>query len=186
MRWHKCLLVFLLAPLLVSGCAGGMDHEYVNAGPVRPYQLNSGDRLRIIVFGQDSLSGNYALDGSGRISIPLIPSVEAKGLTTQQLEARLIEVLSVRLLRDPSVSVEVLEFRPFFILGEVTSPGQYPYVNGMSVMTAVAIAGGFTYRASTGRAEIVRVENGAKVKRKLPIEGTVLPGDTIFISERFF
>ena len=109
-----------------------------------PYTLDSGDRLRVVVFGQDGLTNSYVVDASGDIAMPLIGSVAARGLTTDQLSARIADLLRQGYVRDPHVAVEIEAYRPFFILGEVTQPGQYPYVANMTVETAVAIAGGFT------------------------------------------
>jgi hypothetical protein len=108
-----------------------------------PYTLDSGDRLRIVVFGQEGLTNSYVLDASGQIHMPLIGAVAARGLTTDQLSERIAEMLRQGFIREPHVAVEIEGYRPFFILGEVTQPGQYPYVANMTVETAVAIAGGF-------------------------------------------
>nr|WP_244427140.1 polysaccharide biosynthesis/export family protein [Methyloferula stellata] len=159
---------------------------YFDVDPNAPYTLGSGDRLRIIVFGQDSLSNSYAVDGSGHISMPLIGIVEAEGLTTASLARRIEAQLRNGFLRDPKVSVEVEAYRPFFILGEVTTPGQYPFVSGMTVETAVAIAGGFTPRAFKGGADLNRVIDGQPFTGTIPITQLVRPGDTIYIHERFF
>src|SRR5262249_11178487 len=108
-----------------------------------PYTLDSGDRLRIVVFGQDGLTNSYAVDASGHIAMPLSGSVSARGLTTDQLAATVAAKLREGFIREPHVAVEIEAYRPFFILGEVTQPGQYPYVANMTVETAIAIAGGF-------------------------------------------
>lgn len=151
-----------------------------------PYTLASGDRLRIIVFGQDNLSNTYAVDGSGRISMPLIGFVEARGLTTAKLERSIEARLRQGYMREPRVTVEVEQYRPFFILGEVTTSGQYPFVNGMTVQTGVAIAGGFTPRAQRQQAELTRTVNGEPMSAVVPITYPVSPGDTIVIRERWF
>nr|WP_236841916.1 polysaccharide biosynthesis/export family protein [Bosea sp. PAMC 26642] len=156
------------------------------AQPSGPYRLASGDKLRIIVFGQDNLSNIYAVDGSGRISMPLIDTVEAQGRTTQQLERAIEGKLRGGFLREPKVSVEVDSYRPFFVLGEVTNSGQFPYVNGMTVQTAVAIAGGFTPRGQRSFAEVTRLIDGQLVTAAVPIIYPVQPGDTIVIKERWF
>ena len=113
-----------------------------------PYTLDSGDKLRIVVFGQDALSNNYTVDAQGAVSLPLVGAVEARGLTTAQLGGAIAGRLKSGYVRDPSVAVEIETYRPFFVLGEVTFPGQYPYVPNMTVENAIAIAGGFTPRAS--------------------------------------
>ncbi len=151
-----------------------------------PYTLGSGDKLRVTVFGQPDLSGEFAVDGSGMVSMPLLKPVKATGLSTEQLESEIEAELGKTLLRNPSVSVQVSEFRPFFILGEIAKAGQYPYVNGMTVETAVAIAGGYTYRADRDVVRITR-QNGNKVV-EMNVESTavVKPGDTILVMERYF
>lgn len=151
-----------------------------------PYTLSSGDRLRIIVFGQDNLSNSYAVDGSGRISMPLIGFVDARGLTTAKLERSIEARLRQGLMREPRVTVEVEQYRPFFILGEVTTSGQYPFVNGMTIQTGVAIAGGFTPRAQRQQAELTRTVKGEPMSALVPITYPVSPGDTIVIRERWF
>jgi polysaccharide biosynthesis/export protein len=151
-----------------------------------PYQLASGDRLRIIVFGQDNLSNSYAVDGAGNVALPLVGSVHAQGLTTAQF-ARLVESrLRQGFLRDPSVSVEVEAYRPFFVLGEVTLAGQYPFVNGMTVQNAVAVAGGFTPRGAEDSVDLTRVLDGRPLTASVPLTFAVRPGDTIQVRERFF
>jgi polysaccharide export outer membrane protein len=151
-----------------------------------PYQLASGDRLRVIVFGQDNLSNSFSVDGAGNVAMPLIGLVHAQGLTTSQL-AKVVEgKLRQGFLRDPSVSVEVEAYRPFFVLGEVTVAGQYPFVNGMTVQNAVAVAGGFTPRGFQGSVDLTRMIDGRPVTASVPLTFAVRPGDTIQARERFF
>jgi polysaccharide export outer membrane protein len=150
------------------------------------YRIGSGDQLRITVFGQDDLTGEYKVDGLGRISMPLISQVEVGGTTTGDVE-RLVEArLRQGFLRDPHVSVEVLTFRPFFVLGEVQTAGQYPYVNGMTVQNAIAIGGGYTTRANTGEVIVTRQTTGGPVTVRVAPTEAVLPGDTIYVRERWF
>ncbi len=171
----------------VSACTStGVLSEMPLQGQDAPYRLDSADRLRVIVFGQTDLSGEFSVDGAGQISIPLMAPVPARGLTTDELEAALVADLSQTLLRDPSVSVEVLSFRPFFILGEVTNAGQYPFVAGMSVKTAVAIAGGYTHRANVRVAIITRNLGDRIVEIGVETSEAVQPGDTVLIKERYF
>jgi polysaccharide export outer membrane protein len=151
-----------------------------------PYTLASGDRLRIIVFGQDSLSNSYSVDGAGRISMPLIGPVPAQGATTAQLERAIESRLRGGFLREPKVSVEVEAYRPFFILGEITTAGQYPYINGMTVQNAVAVAGGFAPRASRSSVDLTRIVNGYPITGSVPLTTPVRPGDTITVRERWF
>src|SRR3954452_13505855 len=121
-----------------------------------PYTLDSGDKLRIVVFGQDTLSNNYTVDAQGHINMPLIASVPARGMTTAQLSAAITSRLKQSFIRDPSVAVDIETYRPFFVLGEVTFPGQYPYVPNMTVENAIAIAGGFTPRAYKDKVKVTR------------------------------
>jgi polysaccharide export outer membrane protein len=151
-----------------------------------PYTLDSGDKLRIVVFGQDTLSNNYTVDAQGQINMPLIGGVSARGLTTAQLAAAITSRLKASFIRDPSVAVEVETYRPFFVLGEVTFPGQYPYVPNMTVENAIAIAGGFTPRAFKDKVTITRKAPGGELRFKLPLRNPVRPGDTITVGERWF
>jgi protein involved in polysaccharide export with SLBB domain len=151
-----------------------------------PYTLDSGDRLRIVVFGQDGLTNSYVLDASGLIQMPLIGSVPARGLTTDQLSERIAEMLRQGFVREPHVAVEIEAYRPFFILGEVTQPGQYPYVANMTVETAVAIAGGFGPRAERKQITISRNMGGQVFRFTAPVTSPIQPGDTIQVQERWF
>ncbi|MDE2362123.1 MAG: polysaccharide export protein [Hyphomicrobiales bacterium] len=170
-----------------SGCAvRPYQSQMLAVSPDQPYAVGSGDRLRIIVFGQDSLSNSYSVDATGHISMPLIGLVPVNGLSTAAIQRAVEERLRNGFLREPRVSCEVEAYRPFFILGEVTTAGQYPYVNGMTVQTAVAIAGGFTPRASQSYAMMTRVIDGRLVTGQVDMGQPVQPGDTIQIRERFF
>lgn len=151
-----------------------------------PYVLDSGDRLRVGVFGQENLSRDYAVDGGGYISMPLIGAVQARGITTFDLERRIAAKLKAKYVKDPKVTVEVQTYRPFFVLGEVRRPGQFPYVNGMTVQTAIAIAGGYTDRARKRSVQMTRRIHGTAVERSVPPTYPVRPGDTINVRERFF
>jgi len=158
------------------------------APPVRtsgPYTLDSGDVLRVNVFGQENLSRQYSVDGSGYISMPLIGAVRASGQTSFQLEKKIAAQLKKNYVKDPKVTVEVATYRPFFILGEVRQPGQFPYVNGMTVQNAVAIARGYTERARERKVQLTRRINGRDVKLTVPRDYPIRPGDTIYVMERF-
>jgi polysaccharide biosynthesis/export protein len=158
------------------------------AAPLREkaYTLDSGDRLRIVVFGQDGLSNSYLVDASGYIAMPLIGSVLARGETTDQFSSRIAGKLRQGYIRDPHVAVEVEAYRPFFILGEVAQPGQYPYVADMTAETAVAIAGGFGPRAYRRSVNITRIVNGQELHLKVPPSYPLRPGDTVNVQERWF
>lgn len=169
---------------LIGAMFGGMPHE---ARADAKYNLGSGDKIRITVFGEDDLSGEYEIDGSGVVAFPLIGEMKATGGTARDLERNLSNKLRDGYLKQPVVSIEVLTYRPFFILGEVKRPGSYAYKNGLTVLNAVALAGGYTYRAKQSRWLLTRGKD--KKTREKEIENgdfKVLPGDTIFIPERFF
>jgi polysaccharide biosynthesis/export protein len=177
----------LAVAIALGSCAGPrLQPEYFEASMNEPYLLASGDRLRIIVYGQDQLSNAYLIDGSGRISIPLIGLVDCQGMTTSQLEKRIELRRRNGVLRDPKVAVEVEQYRPFFVLGEVAQSGQYPFVNGATVQTAIAIAGGFGPRAARSYADVTRVVSGLTTTASVPITFPLRPGDTITIKERLF
>lgn len=182
------LIATALASAPLGGCAQGPRYEAraFEDDPNQPYTLASGDRLRVIVFGQDALTNSYAVDGGGRISMPLIGLVEAQGRTTHDLERQIEAKLRVGFLREPRVAVEVEAYRPFFVLGEVTTAGQYPFINGMNVQNAVAVAGGFSPRATKSGASLTRVVDGAAYTYNVPLTHPVRPGDTVTIRERFF
>lgn len=181
-------LAGVIMSALLSGCAlpGAYRPELYAAPPDDAYTLAAGDRLRVIVFGQDSLSNSYAVDGAGRIAMPLIGSVPVYGRDLPAVEQEIGARLRNGFVRDPRVSVEVEAFRPFFVLGEVTTAGQYPYVEGMTVQTAIAIAGGFNPRGYQGGADLTRVVNGVPVTGRVPLNTPVRPGDTIMVRERIF
>lgn len=153
----------------------------------KEYKLGAGDRVRITVFGEASLTGEYEVDGTGLVAFPLIGEVKAAGGTSRDLEKTIEGKLRDGYLKNPLVSIEVLSYRPFFILGEVKRPGSYPYKNGLTVLNAVALAGGYTYRAKQSIWLITR--SGEKQLHEKEIERgdfKVLPGDTIVVPERFF
>jgi polysaccharide biosynthesis/export protein len=151
-----------------------------------PYTLGAGDKLRVVVFGQAGLTSTYIVDASGNVNVPLIGSVAARGRTTQTLSRAISAKLKQGYVRDPHVSVEIETYRPFFILGEVTTPGQYPYVAHMTAEMAVAIAGGFAPRAYKGDAVLTRNMSGGPVQLTVPLDTPLRPGDMVKIKERWF
>ncbi|MEO1207726.1 MAG: polysaccharide biosynthesis/export family protein [Pseudomonadota bacterium] len=151
-----------------------------------PYLLDTGDQLRIFVYGQPNLSRIYVVDHGGMISVPLIGNVKARGMTTYGVSSVIRDLLGRDFVRDPQVTVDVQQARPFFILGEVRNAGQYPYVSGMTVETAVAIAGGYTERANLRRFKITRRINGLVEVIEAPSDYVVQAGDTVTVFERFF
>ncbi len=183
MRAPLALIVAALA-----GCAapGG---DLPELPPVRPghYLLGAGDRIRIITFGAEQLTGNFRVGDSGDIAVPLLGTVHAAGLTSQELEHRLTDALvHTGMFKQPSVAVEIVAYRPIFILGEVKQPGQFPYQPGMTILTAVAVAGGFTYRAVTDTFSIVRTSDGKTTEGRAGRQTRLEPGDVITVYERHF
>ena len=152
------------------------------------YTLDAGDRVRIIVYGEEQMTGEYNVTSAGDVSFPLIGDVPATGRTIGQLQDAIRARLAAGYIKQPRVSVEVIDYRPFFILGEVTKPGQYPYASGMTVQQAVATAGGFTYRASTRKVFIKHAGAAAEAEVSLRTDQLVpvRPGDTVRVGERFF
>jgi len=150
------------------------------------YVLGSGDKIRVITFGEESLTGEFFVGSQGQVSLPLIGDIKAGGLTIAQFTDEVTHALANGFLKEPRVSVEVLDYRPFYILGEVNKPGEYPFINGLTVMNAVATAGGFTYRANT-RTVFIKGGGGSGERKIHLLSNTpVHPGDTIRIGERFF
>ncbi|PPD44202.1 MAG: sugar transporter [Methylocystis sp.] len=180
--------VALTTGALVASCAvpGSYRPELYAESAYVPYTLAAGDRLRIIVFGQDALSNTYSVDGAGRIAMPLIGSVPVQGLPVPAVEQEIAARLRNGFVREPRVSVEVEAFRPFFVLGEVTTAGQYPFVEAMTARTAIAIAGGFGPRGYQGAVDLTRVIDGVPVTGRVPLDTPVRPGDTITVRERIF
>ena len=172
------------------GCgAPAADYGYAaypQAMPEAPYLLDAGDRLRITVFGQDGLTNSYAVDAAGNITMPLVGTVAARGLTTEQLSFSLGERLKQGYIREPKMAIEVEAYRPFFIHGEVTTPGQYAYVANMTVENAIAIAGGFAPRADRGKVTVSRTIGGVTTRASIGLNYPLRPGDTLRIGERWF
>jgi len=160
----------------------------MSAGPTghEPYILDTGDRLRVFVYGQPNLSRLYTVDQIGNIAVPLIGSVRARGRTTIDLERTVAARLGREFVKDPQVTVDVAQNRPFFILGEVRLPGQYPFVSGMTVEQAVAIGGGYTERASHRAYRITRKLGALVDQIEAPGDYPLCPGDTVYVYERFF
>ena len=150
------------------------------------YRLGANDKIRVITFGEDSLTGEFFIGGSGKVSLPLIGEVQAAGLSISQFQNEVETALKQGYLKDPHVSVEVLTYRPFYILGEVQKPGEYPYSNGLTVLNAVATANGFTYRANDKKVFIKRADANQEQEFPLTSQLLVAPGDTIRIAERYF
>ncbi len=181
-----------LAAVLAAGAGGcstlfGPELPPVPATAGGDYLLGRGDQVRIITFGEEQLTGEFRVNAAGEIALPLVGSVKAEGQTPKQLETAVATTLRrANLFKNPSVSVEVIAYRPIFILGEVARPGQYPYQPGMTVVTAVAVAGGYTYRAVQDRATIVRTVGYKAIEGAADRQTFVEPGDVITVPERHF
>jgi polysaccharide export outer membrane protein len=169
------------APTAVAYAAAPMPAAHDAA-----YRLDAGDRLRVVVYGQEGLTNSYAIDAGGAITMPLIGSVPAHGRTPAGLASEITGRLRRGYIREPSVAVEIEAYRPFFILGEVAAPGQYPYVPNMSVETAVAIAGGFSPRALRDRVTLTHTDHSGSSRIVVPLGTALGPGDTVLVGERWF
>ena len=189
-------VVAVLAQLGLSACDGPIGGRQVEAASAAApesqgittgeYRLGTGDKVRVVVFNEPSLSGEYQVDDSGVISLPLAGTLKVAGQTTREVERMLTQKLKGGFVRDPKVSAEVANYRPFYVIGEVEKPGEFPYRNGLSILAAGAIAGGFTYRASRSKVFIKRASE--QFERELPMSPAtlVLPGDVIRVPERYF
>ena len=156
------------------------------AAPTVGYVLGPSDRVRVKVYGEPDIAGDYEVDGSGHVSVPLAGRIRAAGLTTRQLERSIMSALSKGIVRDPRVNVEIAAYRPYYILGEVKKSGEYPYRLGLTVLDAVASAGGFTYRANENKVHLRRSGVGIEEIHPLDAPIPVFPGDNIRIPERYF
>ena len=185
-RLFRCQ--WLVAWLALAGCGGpGSDLPPLPVLDATSYTLGPGDQVRIITFGEENLTGEFRVNDSGNVALPLLGSVHADGLTSSGLEGAVAAALRRgNLVRNPSVAVEVIAYRPIYVLGEVNKPGQYSYQPGMTVVTAVAVAGGFSYRAVQSYAAIVRSVEGKAVEGRVSRQAFVRPGDVITIFERRF
>jgi Periplasmic protein involved in polysaccharide export len=188
MRFISAVLVALLA---LTGCARHSIPDQDAPSSVgnfsEGYLLEAGNRVRIIVFEEQNLSGEFQIDSSGNLSMPLIGTVPAIGVTAKTLAGRVEDVLTRgNYLRNPKVAVEVLTYRPFYVLGEVKQPGEFPYTVGMTVLSAVARAGGYDYRAREGVAILIRIVDGTEQQYRALERTPILPGDIVRVTERNF
>lgn len=182
--------ISVLLCLVVWGCGAPRVTEqeqqaYVAAATAAP-RLQAGEKIRVTVFGEDKLSGDYDIDPNGLVSLPLAGTVKAAGLTQAELEAQLATKFRSEYLKNPKVTVAIASYRPFYIMGEVERPGEYAYKSGLNVLSAAAMAGGTTYRASRTNVLIQRAGETAMREYPLTTNVPVLPGDLIRIPERYF
>ena len=178
------LAVFVACVVLVSPLSA---QEAKDSDPTR-YLLGSGDKLRISFFGKhySDLSGDYEIDGAGIIPLPLVENIRLGGKTLSEAENAIKAAYKPDYVKDPRVSVQVLNYRPFYIWGQVKAPGSYPYVNGITVLEAVVIAGGFTKRARQGKMKIIRGNDPSRTEHDATPETVILPGDVIEVPQRYF
>ena len=175
----------LMTATLLAGCVSGPRTVEVADGP-GDYVLGVGDILRINVFGQQDLTGEFKVDTKGDVSFPLINDVPAAGFTTSEMEKSIAEALDPEYIVDPQVSVEVLNYRAVYVLGEVQQPGRYEYAPSMTALQAIASAGGYTYRANESTAELTRHVKGALKTFVIDQNTMIKPGDTIVVKRRWF
>ena len=191
MGWNLTARALVLAVSLslcaVAGVTPAGAHDAASAAVSKGgYKLGPGDRLRVVVFDEDALTGEFAVSSAGVVSLPLIGDVSAAGLTIGEFQEAVKADLRHGYLTDPRVSVEVLNYRPFYILGEVNKPGEYSYSDGLTTAKAVAVAGGFTYRANMRRVYVRHAGEQAESAQPLSDTTTIQPGDTLRVPQRFF
>ena len=196
----KAWAVCMGAAFVLAGCNGQVDNALLTTTPearsgliIEPtaatdtqYRMGTGDKIRLKVYGEPELSGEYVIDGAGVVNIPLIGSVRAKGTTVQQFQERVVAAFKNGYLNDPKVAAEVLNYRPFYITGEVKQGGQYPFRSGLTVQDSIAIAGGYTYRANVDKVYIRREGRDKEIAVSLKQRVPIVPGDNIRIPERYF
>ncbi|MGI4795582.1 MAG: polysaccharide biosynthesis/export family protein [Janthinobacterium lividum] len=187
-RAARCCALTLVATLtLLVGCAPGADLPLLSQPQTGAYRLGGSDEIRVITFGEDQLTGSFRVDDQGNIALPLVGIVHGAGLTPAQLQDWITDrLVQQKLLLHPSVAVEVLSYRPIFVLGEVAKPGVYPYQPGMTMLTVIAVAGGFTYRGVQSYASDVRTTGGVVQEGRITPRSFVAPGDVIKVFERRF
>lgn len=176
----------LLGPAAPSAVAQEAPAAAASQPVVPEYVLGSGDKIRVITFGEEQLTGEFFVGAEGKVALPLVGEIPAGGRTVRQFQESMETALKDGYIKEPRVSVEVLNYRPFYILGEVKAPGTYPYTSGLTVLNAVATAEGFTYRADSKKVFIKRANEANEQAFPLTTTTPVAPGDTIRIGERFF
>ena len=194
MQQRALILLAIVVMLATSGTgtlsSASAQDQLQSAPPSQSspgdYVLGPNDRVRLKVYGEPDIGGEYEIDNTGQISVPLAGHIRAAGLTTKELEHAIAAALSKGIVRDPRVNVEVALYRPYYILGEVKKSGEYPYRLGLTVLDAVASAGGYTYRANESKVYVRRAGSGAEQSYSLDTPIMVYPGDNIRVPERFF
>jgi polysaccharide export outer membrane protein len=183
MRWPRLLLILMLIPL--AGCALNSRPSTYLVETKGPYVLDTGDVVRVSVYGEAELNKSYKVGDAGAISLPLVGPVPVRGLTTEMAAANVTAALANGYIREPSVALEIEQYRPFFIQGAVRTGGQFAYVYGMTVRAAISTAGGFSDTADRGRAVVYRRQGKEMVKGTVDLDFPIYPGDTVVVSERW-
>lgn len=182
----RMMLLILVGFVLSLFALNHAVHAEPSFSPSGPYLLGPNDKVRVKVYGEPDITGEYEVDSNGSVSVPLAGRVQAAGKTTKQLEGAIRAALAKGIVRDPRVNVDVATYRPYYILGEVKNSGEYPYKVGITIMDAVAAAGGFTYRANEHKVYLRRAGVGREEEYTLNAPVLVYPGDNIRIPERYF
>lgn len=183
MRWLP--LIAALSALALTGCTTTRPATYT-VDTKGPYLLDTGDVMRVTVYGDPELSRTYKVDDKGAVAFPLVGSVPVRGGTTEQASQRLARALANGYMRNPDVAVEIEQYRPFYIQGEIKTAGQFPYVYGMTVRAAISTAGGYTETADRDRAVVYRRQGDEMNKVAVDLDFPIYPGDTIVVQERWF
>jgi polysaccharide export outer membrane protein len=179
-------LLIALTCILLTACAGVRPPPLPMMVEPPGYRLDTGDMLRVIVYNEQSLSADFTVGDDGMVSIPTLGPIQARGLTVQQVQQQIFDGLNAGIILDPGLSVQLVQYRPFFIVGEVVRPGQYNFMPGLNVLGAVAVAGGFTIRANTREVTIVRTQGGQAGEWSAAPVADLRPGDVVVIREQFF
>jgi polysaccharide export outer membrane protein len=183
MRWLQLLLVVLLLPL--AACSLNGDLKSYPAQPRGPYTLDAGDVITVAVYGDDNFGKAFKVDESGTVSLPLVGPVPVRGLTVNEAAGKIAGALAQSFIRNPSVTVQIETYRPFFIQGAVKNGGQFAYVPGMTVRAAVSTAGGYSETANRNRVTVYRQTGGQIYKANVDLDFPIYPGDTIVVAERW-
>ena len=185
---HLRLAIFSLTALTqLSACASYAPvPDAFHQSLKTPYRLDSGDKLKVIVFGEEGLSNSYAVDKAGFVALPLVGEVPARGRSPEQVQKEIVQRLANGYLNKPDVTVQVEQYRPFFIMGEVANGGQYSYVPGMTVQNAIAVAGGYSPRAEQDTVDVTRETDGQVLTGRVVPSDPLMPGDTVYVRERWF
>lgn len=188
---RRLAVVLCFFPLVLAGCSGSVLPTRAApkeaSVPGEEYKLESGNQVRVTVFNEPSLSGDFVVDPTGKLALPLVGNVPAAGLTATSLADRIAkQMIQSSLLRDPQISVEILTFRPVYVLGEVREPGEFPYTPGLTVLRAIARAGGYAYRARSDRVVLVRQEGGDEATYFAEEQTRLQPGDIVKVLERLY